>query len=232
MGILGSIMSAAHAPIYRSRLRVLTGAIGAHLQPGDSVLDVGCGNGTLGKALLDAPDAAEGVTVRGLERVVRGGEPIEVLGYDGVTIPLGDDSVDVVIVADVLHHEEEPDRLMAECVRVARRLVVVKDHQIKGVLGASRVKLMDWAANAPYGVPCLFRYNTPGEWAAFRERHGLGLEAEHDGMRLYPPVVDQIFGGGLQYMAVYRVDGGMPVDDGAGDGDMDAGGDAGDAGGD
>ena len=27
-----------------------------------------------------------------------------------------------------------------------------------------RVSLIDWAANAPYGVKCLFSYNSPEEW--------------------------------------------------------------------
>jgi SAM-dependent methyltransferase len=195
-------MSAMHGPVYRHRLRVLIDSIIPHLRPGDEVLDVGCGNGTLGSALMADPRCPRGVVVKGLERVPRGGEPIEVIGYDGGAIPLADGSFDVVIVADVLHHEPEPDRLGAECARIARRLLVVKDHQIKGLLAQQRVSLIDWAANAPYGVPCLYRYPTAAGWRAFRERLGMEPVEERSGMRLYPFGFEQFFGGSLQYMAV------------------------------
>ncbi|MEQ8770332.1 MAG: methyltransferase domain-containing protein [Phycisphaerales bacterium] len=201
-----SLMSAAHGPVYRSRLRHLVRRIVPALQPGDSVLDVGCGVGTLGKAIMDDPGCPEGVAVSGLERVARGGEPIPVTAYDGVTFPMDDGSVDVVIIADVLHHEEDPDRLLGECRRVARRLVIVKDHQRQGMLARPRISFMDWAANAPYGVPCLYRYNTPEEWRAQFGRVGLAIAEEVSGMPLYPIIVDQVFGGSLQYMAFTRPD--------------------------
>jgi ubiquinone/menaquinone biosynthesis C-methylase UbiE len=120
-------------------------------------------------------------------------------------MPYDDNAFDVVIVADVLHHEEDPDALIAECMRTARRLLIIKDHQRRGVLSQQRISLIDWAANAPYGVRCLYRYNTRRQWRESHERHGLDLDEEHSSMRLYPPVVNLLFGGSLQYMAVLRV---------------------------
>jgi SAM-dependent methyltransferase len=197
-----ALMSAMHGPIYSHRLRILVDSVVPHLVPGDRVLDVGCGNGTLGAAILADPRRPEGVRVRGLERAPRGGEPIEVIGYDGGRIPLEDGAADVVIVADVLHHEPEPGRLAAECARVARRLLIIKDHQVKGPLARQRISFIDWAANAPYGVPCLYRYNTPAQWRELRRTLGLEPVAERSGMRLYPPLFEQLFGGSLQYFVV------------------------------
>lgn len=205
---LSSLMSALHRPVYESRLHHLSNAILPHLKQGDRVLDVGCGVGTLGHTIMNHSSAPQGVVVEGLERVVRGGEPITVHGYDGVTMPFANRAYDVVIVADVLHHEPEPDRLLAECIRVSRRLVIIKDHQIKGFLAQQRVSFMDWAANAPYGVPCLFRYNTPEQWTQTLARHQLEVEKRHDGMKLYPVLVGLVFGSSLQFMAVARVPGG------------------------
>lgn len=199
------LMRRLHEPIYHARLRELIRQIVPLLQPGDRVLDVGCGGGMLGKAVLDAPDRPANVVVQGLETAPRGDEPIEVLAYDGQRFPLADRSVDVVILADVLHHERDPDHLLRECRRVTRRLMVIKDHKPEGPLAWSRVALIDWAANAPYGVPCLFRYRTTAQWhAAFAELN-VQVEREHRSMSLYPPVINWLFGGRLQYLAVLRV---------------------------
>ena len=201
-GAIGSLMKAAHAPIYASRLRALVRAITPHLRPGDRLLDVGCGVGTLAKAILDDPGCPAGVVAEGLESHPRGGEPIPVTAYDGDRFPFDDGSFDVVTIADVLHHDHHPERLLAECARVSRRYVIVKDHQIKGPLAQSRVSLIDWAANAPHGVPCLYRYNTPSQWRDVPGSLGARLEREHASMNLYPPLVNLLFGRSLQYLAV------------------------------
>jgi len=200
-GLLHRLMGAAHRPIYAARLRELVRRITPRLHAGDRVLDVGCGEGTLGRALMDSVSCPDGVSVAGLERFPRGGEPIPVTAYEGGRMPFEDDAFDVVIVADVLHHEEDPDALLRECGRVAKRLVIVKDHQIAGVLARPRICLIDWAANAPYGVKCLFRYNTPAGWAETHRRLGFGVADEVRSMRLYPPLVNLLFGRRLQYMA-------------------------------
>lgn len=200
-GPIGSLMQAMHRPVYAARLRALVGAILPHLRENDRVLDVGCGNGTLGRALLDHPYCPKGVMVEGLERYKRGGEPITVHPYDGIRMPLADGSFDIVIVADVLHHEQDEPRLLRECARVSRRLVVIKDHVVQGPLAQQRISLIDWAANAPYGVKCLYRYHTPSEWAGVREALGLGLDEERLSMDLYPPLVNALFGRRLQYFA-------------------------------
>lgn len=197
-------MRAAHAPIYRARLRALLDAILPHLRPNDRVLDVGCGNGTLGRALMDDPRCPNGVVVEGLERVARGNEPITVHAYPGGRMPFPDGTYDAIIVADVLHHEPDEMALLNECVRVTRRLLIIKDHQRRGPLAQARISFIDWAANAPYGVPCLYRYHTPDEWAALPTRLGLEVVQGRGSMNVYPPLVNLLFGRGLHYFGVLR----------------------------
>ncbi|MCH6551002.1 MAG: methyltransferase domain-containing protein, partial [Planctomycetes bacterium] len=183
-------MRGLHGPFYRSRLRELVRQIVGHLERGDRVLDVGCGSGALGRAIMDDPAAPGDVEVVGLERARRGGSLIEVETYDGGRMPYADSVFDVVILADVLHHEEEPHRLIAESSRVGRRVLIIKDHKIDGPLARWRIALLDWAANAPYGVPCLYRCNTRRQWADLHRRHGLEVALEVSSMTLYPPVVN------------------------------------------
>jgi len=201
-GPLAWLMKKLHGPVYRARLRELVRGIHPHLRTGDSVLDVGCGYGALGRALRDDPQCPADVSITGLERVKRGDEAIEVREYDGVTIPYEDNTFDVVILADVLHHEENPDRLIAECRRVCARLLIIKDHKIDGPLAQPRIAFMDWAANNPYGVPCLYRYHTHEQWKRLHQRHQLTVVEERTAMNLYPPGYNLIFGRRLQYLAV------------------------------
>jgi SAM-dependent methyltransferase len=203
--MIARLMKRLHAPVYAARLTELVRRIVPHLREGDRVLDVGCGVGALGRAILDSPDCPPGVTVLGLERVRRQNEAIEVQEYDGVTIPHFDDSFDVVILADVLHHEPDPHRLIDQCVRISRRLLIIKDHRLAGPFAHSRITLLDWAANAPYGVPCLYRYNTPDQWRQWLHQHRLQPVEQLESMRLYPRMYNWFFGGRLQYLAVLRV---------------------------
>ena len=203
--VVQSLMERVHAPVYASRLRALVRCITPHLQDGDQVLDVGCGFGALGKAILDAPSCPRGVRFKGLERVSRGSALIDGETYDGLTIPFADRTYDVVILADVLHHEADPDRLLRECIRVSRRLLIIKDHQRRGFFARQRLALLDWAANSPYGVPCLYQYRTSSEWAASHRRHSLVVEQELTAMSLYPVGLNWLFGGGLHYFAALRV---------------------------
>jgi ubiquinone/menaquinone biosynthesis C-methylase UbiE len=194
-------MRRLHKPIYQERQRRLVEAILPSVRASDEILDVGCGNGQLLHALQRDPRCPAGVVAHGLERVLRGGEPIPMTSYEGGRMPFDDRAFDLVVVADVLHHEPKEMELLQECARVARRAVLLKDHAREGMLAQPRMCLMDWAANAPYGVRCLFRYHSKEEWRRMAAAAGLRVAREVSPMNLYPPGWEQFFGGKLQYFA-------------------------------
>ena len=204
--MIRALMRLMHGPIYRARIKELVRQILPHLRPGDQVLDVGCGFGALGRAILDSPHCPSNVTIRGLERVKRGDELITVDEYDGVGMPYPANSFDVVILADVLHHDRDQSRVIEQCAQLSRRLLIIKDHKVDGLLAQQRISLIDWAANAPHGVPCLFRYLTAEQWSASHRSHRLHIEREMKSMNLYPFGFNLLFGRRLQYFAVLRVD--------------------------
>ncbi len=109
-GLVSAIMRRIHAPIYASRLRELVRRIVLHLHEGDRVLDVGCGFGALGRAIMDSASCPRDCSVVGLEPVKRDRSLIQVDTYDGRTMPYDDRTFEVIILADVLHHEEDPHR--------------------------------------------------------------------------------------------------------------------------
>ena len=193
-----SVLRSLHAPVY-AREKVLVRLICPHLMPGYRVLDVGCGFGHLGKAIMTARPET---TVEGLERVRRPGELIRITAYDGSRMPWRDDTFDAVILADVLHHEPSSERLLRESVRVSSRLVIIKDHLREGFLARHRISLLDWGANAGYKVPCTFRYNDLRQWRSMIGALRLHTHEEKTAIDIYPPVINSILGRGLHYFSV------------------------------
>lgn len=193
-----ALLRRLHAPVYERRQRSLLRLIGGCLPSGESLLDIGCGSGTLSSALAKE----RGLEARGLETHPRKQCAIPVDPYDGETIPHGDNSFDNVLLADVLHHEEDPLRLLEEACRVAARRVIVKDHKTGSILAWPRISLIDWAANAGYGVRCLYRYPDLKGWHDLFHESGLSIHKELKSLDIYPCFLNAVFGRRLQYLAV------------------------------
>ena len=108
-----------------------------HLRPGDSLLDVGCGPGTLtvdlARRVAPGPvlgvDAADGVLDRARRHAAEAGVAVEFAVGDVYHLDLPDDSFDVVHAHQVLQHLSDPVRALREMRRVARPggLVAVRD---------------------------------------------------------------------------------------------------------
>jgi SAM-dependent methyltransferase len=197
-------MRALHAPIYAHRQDVLVRLIMNHARAGHRLLDVGCGFGHLGQAIMKH---TSDVRVEGLERAKREGELISVHSYDGSRMPWPDDTFDIVILADVLHHEHDPDHLLRESIRVSKQLTIVKDHLREDFLAQQRISLLDWAANAPYKVPCTYRYNNLQQWHGMFDRSRVRLQHELTSIDIYPPLINELLGKGLHYFAVLEKNG-------------------------
>lgn len=184
--------------VFRRRVRVLGELVAELVPPDASVLDVGCGDGSIARAVArQRPDVA----VRGLDVLVRPDAAIPVEPFDGVTIPRADGSVDAVLLVDVLHHTDDPERLLGEALRVARRAVVIKDHTREGLLAGLTLRLMDWVGNAPHGVALPYNYWRRERWHEAFRRLGAAPAVWVDRLRLYPPPASWLFDRSLHFVA-------------------------------
>lgn len=188
--------------VFDRRVRVLASAIDPLLPRGATVLDVGCGDGTIDRLIQTArPD----INIRGVDVLKREAPAIPVIEFNGVNIPFEEKSVDTVTFVDVLHHTPDPLVLLREAVRVARKSIVIKDHTMDGPLAYSTLRFMDWVGNAHHGVALPYNYWPEARWRASFAMLGLPVAAWHARLGLYPFPASLGFERNLHFIADLRV---------------------------
>jgi SAM-dependent methyltransferase len=194
---------------------VLAGHLAGELPEGATVLDVGCGDGSIAAAILEQRQDLE---ITGIDVLVRPSTQVPVTPFDGRTIPYPDDSFRAVTFVDVLHHTDDPSVLLAEAARVATEAVVIKDHVVEGLAARPVLRAMDWAGNASHGVALPYNYWTAEQWD--RGFAGAGLEVERSVSRLglYRPPVSWACERGLHRVWRLRPPAPQPSTTGAGSG--------------
>lgn len=186
------VLAAIHRrTAFGRRSRVLAEAIGPLLPGNASVLDVGCGDGTIGRLLEQRrPD----LRLVGIEVARRrdAGPMVEI--FDGLLLPYRGKSVDAVMFVDVLHHSSDPDQLLRESARVARQAVIIKDHLCENLVDDATLRFMDWVGNRPYGVSLACAYRSKRAWQVAFDAAGLEVRTWQTGLNLYPGPARLIFG--------------------------------------
>jgi ubiquinone/menaquinone biosynthesis C-methylase UbiE len=146
-----------------------------HLEPGASVLDIGCGEGHVLDELAD-----RGVSgVQGVDIVdIRRNKDYPFRLYDGQTLPFPDRSFDLVVLSFVLHHvpNERKLALIEEALRVSRAKVVVVEDTPSSAFDRLMNRRHGEAYRRKIHSTAAFGFLTAGEWRwLFR---GMGLEPE------------------------------------------------------
>lgn len=183
-----------------------TASLGAPL----TCLDVGCGDMTLSRRLgaLWPASRWQGVDIHAPPADSSGVDWRAYQQFDGRHLPFADDSIDVVLLCDVLHHAAPADQqpLLAECARVARHLVVWKDHFEYGPWSRTMLKIMDFVGNWAYGIRAPDYYFTPARALHLARQSGLVEARRHTGIQLYAhlPLVRSILRPEWQFIALLR----------------------------
>lgn len=188
-----------HRFIMERRLRVLSRNIAAICPESVSILDIGCGSGRLASRILEQrPD----LSFQGIDILPPSAYGSNILAFDGKTIPFADRSFDMAMFIDVLHHAEEPEALLREGIRAARKWILIKDHLKEGPAAQWRLELMDRVGNRRFGVALPYRYWKRSEWEEILAREKLNSVSWNETLNLYPPPLDWIFGGSLHLIAL------------------------------
>jgi len=185
--------------IISRRAGVLSDWFAKLVPTGARVLDVGCGDGLIASLLQSKrPD----IEIRGVDVLARPGTHIPVEMFDGTNLPFEDNSFDVVLFSDVLHHTNDPAAPQREARRVARQCVLIKDHFRKGTAAGARLRFMDWVGNSRFGVTLPYNYWTESQWRTAWTQIGLQPEKMINRLGLYPVPADWVFGAQLHFIAL------------------------------
>jgi SAM-dependent methyltransferase len=169
-------------PHYKVRLlQAMARLFPAHAE---SALDLGAGDGLMASAMLRFFPVH---SVRGVDVVNRlhDAATIDFSVYDGVHLPFADDSFDVVLTCNVMHHVPPLARpaLLAEVSRICRGGVLLKDHLARNSLARLSLTLADWVGNAPFGGMVQADYLDFSEWSQLAAGGNFQMEI-FDGLRL------------------------------------------------
>jgi SAM-dependent methyltransferase len=152
-----------HRAIHVPRVERVTRALAAQIGRAASLLDIGCGDGTVALGIGAAVGASR---IAGVDVLVRPETAILVTAYDGEHLPFPDGAFEAVVISDVLHHYEHPAEVLREALRVASRVVAIKDHFRFDRVSGAILLAMDQVGNAAPGVLVRGTYFTAGEWSA------------------------------------------------------------------
>jgi SAM-dependent methyltransferase len=196
---MANVLGAVHGSlVFDRRTRVLAEHLSEMIPPRATVLDVGCGDGTIDSLILSRrPD----IQIQGVDVFVRPSTRIKVEVFDGETLPLADKSFDTVVFVDVLHHTQDPLILLREANRVARKSILIKDHTMDGLFAYSTLRFMDWVGNAPHGVVLPYNYWSEQRWQSAFSQLGLKIDRKLTKLGLYPFPASMVFERRLHFIA-------------------------------
>lgn len=194
-GILNNLHSMT---VMNRRVHRLSVALSDMFESSGSVIDVGCGDGTVALSVQSfRPD----LQFYGVDVFMRPNVAIPAKVYDGTNIPYEDNAFDYAMVVDVLHHTDDTAAVLSECLRVAKRGVIIKDHVLQGLAAEKTLRFMDWVGNRGHDVRLPYNYLTSDEWNRLFHDTNCKLAQRRSKLKLYPAPFSWLFDRQLHFVA-------------------------------
>lgn len=149
-----------------------------YLNEDEKVLDFGCGDLSLARALIyKLPNVnITGVDVVNFKKKDKG---IKFVLYDGKTLPFKDNLFDTVITMYVFHHTDNIEESFSECVRVAKKRIILIESIPRFPLELPFMSILDLLYNLAKreSISMTFRFKTLKEWKKVFKKNNLTLKS-------------------------------------------------------
>ncbi len=161
-------------------------------------LDIGCGPGTVASKMQHQ---RKDLRFIGIDTLSRPSCAIEMIQYDGQAIPFPDKYFQFAMLIDVLHHTEDPEKVLAEAIRVSQQFILIKDHICNSVLDKYLLRFMDWIGNRAHGVSLPYNYLSDEQWQFLYHKVGVKSQQRLSRLNLYPIPFTFLFDGHLHFIS-------------------------------
>ncbi|GEM_PF-851756 len=139
----------------------------------EKILDFGCGDLSLAAVIKETyPNTnVTGIDVINVKKTTK---KISFVYYDGKKMPFKANSFDTVISFYVFHHCVDAQTALKECIRVAKRRVIVVEAIPRNFLEIFPMKVLDFFYNVwkLTGVPFADQFFTIDDWKKMIKRNG------------------------------------------------------------
>lgn len=133
------------------------------------MLDVGAGRCYIAGEIEKKNDV--NITCLDVKNLSQTGRKVTV--YDGKKMPFNKNEFDTAMISYVLHHCEEPIKVLKEAVRVTKGNIVI----FEDTKPSAFVNMMDFLSNKLRGVETPFKFRTEKEWLAIFKKLNLKIVA-------------------------------------------------------
>ena len=99
------------------------GWMNAHLSKTDNHIDIGSGPGSLLSVMRDQDYQIDGLDITDSAY----SHDLTAQIYDGQIMPFATSAYDTALLSTMLHHTPDPDHILREAARIARRLIIIED---------------------------------------------------------------------------------------------------------
>lgn len=200
MKLLLSLVKFFHLTcIHKKRIIILSKMAQQWISSQAILLDIGCGDGFITKKIKENLPK---ITVLGVEVKKRQTCLIPYTLFDGKKIPLKNNSVDICLFVDVLHHTKDIQAMINEAVRVSKQFIIIKDHLCETKYDKFILKVMDWIGNKPDNIAILSNYCSTAQWQKYISKEKLKVRFWTTNLPIYSFPLNIIFGSKLHCFIV------------------------------
>lgn len=130
------------------------------IEKNKKILDIGIGNGTIAKQIQKDHNAK----IKGIDVIDYNTTDIPLIIYNGKKINFRDDSFDIVLIIEVLHHCDDMLSVLKEAKRVTKNKIIILEDIYTSKIHKIIMHLYDFIMNIRHPVNTPFNFKNQREW--------------------------------------------------------------------